>query len=626
MSIKIPIITDLDPRGIEKALEQFKKLETASEKTKFALNKAFIPATAALAGLAVAGVAAAKAAAEDQAAQLQLANQLKNTTGATEAQVKANEQFINTLSMTAAVADDDLRPALAELVRGTGNLATAQTALKTVLDVSAATGKSLQEVADAVSKAYGGNTKAIKQLSPELFNLVKDGASADQVMQSLAKTFGGAAATSANSAEGQFRKFGIAMNELKEAVGTALLPIFTKFLGFLTNLATWAQQHTGLIVGIGTAIGVISTAIITVNIAFKAYRAAAALTEAINYALATSFTAVEIATGIGIAAVAAGIAALALYQTKIKNVQQGMKSVQETGKQFGPEMPDAVRKKLEATFKATQQVGGGVDTMKQKIEAARKEIQDKFTKALDDANKKLADAKQAYNDFAAGVSGKITSGISFSDALAQGAESGKTFVQSLQDQADATKQFAGKVKQLIAAGLSKQGLQQVLDAGQQAGTEIANQLIAGGADAISQANELLQSVQDLADSVGIDASDKWYAAGVSNAQTYLDAVTSTIAQYTQILKNPNLSLKQILNLSDQFSTDTTFAGMTGVTGMAPPTSALDVPFGIQDRMANAGITVNITGGLSTSSDIAQSVVDALRFYNQNVGPVRIKTN
>jgi hypothetical protein len=624
MSIKIPIISDFDPRGIEKAVAQFKTLGTTAEKTKFALNKAFLPATAALAGLSVAAVSAAKAAAEDQAAQLQLANQLKNTTGATDEQIKANEKFVSTLSIAAAVSDDELRPALASLVRGTGDLKSAQDALKVSLDVAAGTGKSLAEVTDAVAKAYGGNTKAIKSLSPEIYNLIKDGASADQVMQSLAKTFGGAAAASANSAQGQFRNLGIQFGELKETIGVALLPVLTTMVKVLTNFAVWAQNHTDIIVAIGTAIGTIATAIVLVNIGFKAYRAAAILTEAVNWALATSFTAVQVSTVVGIATAAAAAAALALYVTKIKGVQKELKGTADTSGGFiGPQLTPEQFDKMDKAFKATQKLGGGVDTMKQKIEAARKELQDKFTKALDDATKKLDDAKKAYTGFAESVSGSITGGVSFSDALSQGTESGKTFLAALKDQADATKQFAGKVKQLIISGLSKQALQQVLDAGTKAGSQIADELIAGGAEAISQANDLLQSVQDLADSVGTDAADKWYAAGVSNAESYLSAITATIANYQQILKNPNLSLKQILNLSDQFGTDTTFAGMT---------SSLDVNQGIQDFMAQRqlgasqqGTTINISGGLSTSSDIAQSVVDALRFYNQNVGPVRIST-
>jgi phage-related minor tail protein len=48
-----------------------------------------------------------------------------------------------------------------------------------------------------------------------------------------------------------------------------------------------------------------------------------------------------------------------------------------------------------------------------------------------------------------------------------------------------------------------------------------------------------------------------------------------------------------------------------------------VPLGKGGGMG--GITINISGGLGTSSDIAQAVYENLRFYNQNVGPLRIRT-
>ena len=250
MAISVPIVSEWNPKGLERAIADFKKLETAGAKANYLVRKSALPATAAIAGLTAGLVVTAKAAAEDQAAQAQLARQLQATTGATDKQIQANEDFVKSLSISAAVADDELRPALANLVRGTGDLGTAQAALKTVLDVSAATNKGVGEVADAVSKAFAGNTKAIKQLSPELYQLVKDGASADEVMAQLSETFGGASVTAANSAQGQFKKFTIAMDELKESIGTALLPIATKFIGFLTNLATWASNNTWLIVGI----------------------------------------------------------------------------------------------------------------------------------------------------------------------------------------------------------------------------------------------------------------------------------------------------------------------------------------------------------------------------------------
>jgi hypothetical protein len=626
MSVKIPIISTFDAGGIEKAVNQFKKLETASDKAQFAIKKAFIPATAALAGLAIAGVSAAKAAAEDQASQAQLANQLQNTTNATNEQISANEKFISTLSLASATADDELRPALANLVRGTGDLAQAQDLLKISLDVAAGTGKSLAEVSDAVSKAYGGNTKAIKALSPELFNLIKDGASADYVMQQLSKTFGGSAALAADSAQGKFKNLAIQMGELKETIGTALLPVFDTMLQELIKVATWAQTHTKTIVAIGSAIGVISTAVVAVNIAFKLYRVTAALTTAINYALATSFTAVQIATGIGIAAVVAGVAALAYYKSQVKSTIPVVNDLANANKFIGPMLTTEQYSKMEKAYKASQKLGGGVDTMKQKIEAARKELQDKFNKALDEATAKLQKAKDAYSGFAQDISKSLTGQVSFSAVYTAGQDTGQSFIQGITEQTDLVKSFAKKVQVLLKNGLSESALQQVLNAGLEAGTAIADQLIAGGVDAIRQTNDLLQSLQTLADSVGFEAADQFYLAGVQQGEALVAGIESVIANYKGILKNPNLTLKQLLGLGNQFETDTAFAGITGATQVAAPSvpETVDQFMARFNQMTSTGqYVINIEGGFATSSEIGQAAVNAIRAFNRTNGPAQI---
>src|SRR5262245_43989114 len=67
------------------------------------------------------GKAAVEAAAADAESQAQLAAALQNVTGATKDQVAAAEDYIANLSKQAAIADDELRPALATLVRGFGD-------------------------------------------------------------------------------------------------------------------------------------------------------------------------------------------------------------------------------------------------------------------------------------------------------------------------------------------------------------------------------------------------------------------------------------------------------------------------------------------------------------------------
>jgi hypothetical protein len=54
-----------------------------------------------------------------------------------------------------------------------------------------------------------------------------------------------------------------------------------------------------------------------------------------------------------------------------------------------------------------------------------------------------------------------------------------------------------------------------------------------------------------------------------------------------------------------------------------PITALNpgAQFGIQERMAN--VTVNVEGGIATSAEIGESVVNALRAYSRSAGPLAL---
>jgi hypothetical protein len=626
MAIRIPIITDFQGDGLKKTFEQFKALETNAEKASFALKKSFVPALAAIGGLTAGLVMSSKAAAEDQAAQAQLARQLQATTGATTAQVKANEDFITSLSRSAAVADDELRPALSSLVRGTGDLATAQDALKTVLDVSAATGKGVQEVADAVSKAYGGNTKAIKQLSPELFKLIKDGASVDEVMQSLASTFGGAASTAANTAQGKFKNLTIQLGEAKEAIGTALLPVVEVMVGAFTNFAIWAQKNTGVIVGIATAIGLIAGAIVGANVAMAAWKAVSVITAAVNYALAASFTAVQIATGIGIAVVIAGIAAFALYKRQMDGMKDSLGAFNTTQGYSNSQLQRMADNGTLATEVVTgldtaaTGAGGAIDKMAEKIKKAREELTDQFSTALDTAKGKLEEAKKAYDDFKGTVAESVTGEFSVSGAADAAKEAGTTILAQLNQQASGAKQFSKQVEQLLAMGLSQDALRSVLEAGQEAGSAIANELIIGGSDAITGPNGINTLVSDLnfvADALGTLAADKFYKAGVTQGEQYLAGVQSAIQAAEQLLKNPNLKLADVKGIGANF------ANTVSTINTGAPASPTSVPGGAAAARGGNNYTVNVNGGVMTNAQTGKVVIDAVKSFNRASGPADI---
>ncbi len=107
MALAIPIISEFDGKGVNKAIKEFQQLEGAGAKANFALKKAAMGATVAFAGLAAGIGLATKAAMEDAQAQTQLATALRNTVKATDAQISSSEQYISTLSRATGVADVD---------------------------------------------------------------------------------------------------------------------------------------------------------------------------------------------------------------------------------------------------------------------------------------------------------------------------------------------------------------------------------------------------------------------------------------------------------------------------------------------------------------------------------------
>ena len=267
MAVNIPIISEFDGSGIKKAVAQFKDLEGAGAKAQFAIKKAAVPAAAALAGLGVALFDATKGAIEDDAAQKLLAATLRKTTGATDAQIKANEDWISTQGTLLGVTDTELRPVLARLAKATGSVTEAQKLATQAMDIAASSGKPLATVTAALEKAYGGNLTALAKLAPEYRAMIKDGASFEEVMAKIAETTGGAASVAANTAEGQFKRLGVALSETKESIGAALLPAVEALLPYLTAFGDWAQKHPGILLAIGAAIATIAAAIVAVNIA-----------------------------------------------------------------------------------------------------------------------------------------------------------------------------------------------------------------------------------------------------------------------------------------------------------------------------------------------------------------------
>jgi len=269
MTIAIPIITEFNGAGIDKAVKEFKNLETNGEKAQFAIKKAAVPAGIAIAALAAGLLDCAKAAIEDQAAANLLAIALGKSTTATDKAIKANGQFIDTLMLSTNTADDELRPAMARLSRSTGDVTKAQELLALAVDISKGSGKSLETVTAALAKGYDGNTNALGKLGLGLDQGLIKSKDFGAITEKLTENFGGFGKAAGDTTEGQLARFTLGIAELKEGIGAALIPVLDAVLPLVNKFAKWAQDNPEFFTIMGVALASIAAAVVAINIAMS---------------------------------------------------------------------------------------------------------------------------------------------------------------------------------------------------------------------------------------------------------------------------------------------------------------------------------------------------------------------
>ena len=240
-----------DTADFQKKLEAGSKdVESIGERVTDFGKKAALAFAAAGAAVGAFAVSAVKAAAEDETAQKQLAATIEATTKATAAQIAGVEEYIKQTSIAIGVTDDQLRPAFSRLVRSTKDVEDAQKLLNLALDLSAATGRPLESVANALGRAYDGNTTALGKLGLGLdANLLKS-KDFDAIFKILTNTFGNFAENEALSTQKQMERVKIALDEAKESIGAALLPVvqeLTKWIleNFIPALEAFIAGLTG---------------------------------------------------------------------------------------------------------------------------------------------------------------------------------------------------------------------------------------------------------------------------------------------------------------------------------------------------------------------------------------------
>jgi hypothetical protein len=238
--MKLNLLADVAKfgKGLMEAENDTKSFSSKIGKYSKAMAKSFAFAAAAAGAYAIKiGIDGARAAVEDEASQKQLAEALRNTTQATDAQIKSTEDYITKQQIAFGVADTKLRPALANLARATGDVGKAQQLTNLAMDISAATGKDLESVSLTLSKAYNGNIGALTKLGIPLDDAIKKSGDFNLVQGELVRLFGGAAKANTETYAGQLAIVTERVGELKESIGVALLPTMKTLLENVNQVA-----------------------------------------------------------------------------------------------------------------------------------------------------------------------------------------------------------------------------------------------------------------------------------------------------------------------------------------------------------------------------------------------------
>ena len=231
-TLKLSLLADVAEftKGINTASKDTQSIGDQFEAFGKKAALAFATAGAAIGAFAIAAV---KAAAEDEVGQKKLEETIRNTTSATADQIAGIDKYITKQSIATNTTDDVLRPALSRLVLATKDVTKAQELLSLAQEIAAARSLPLETVTNALGKAYEGSNTALGKLGTGIDKATLATLTFDQTQQLLNKTFDGFIENQAETAAFKFGQIKIAVDESKEAIGAALLPVVKELADFL---------------------------------------------------------------------------------------------------------------------------------------------------------------------------------------------------------------------------------------------------------------------------------------------------------------------------------------------------------------------------------------------------------
>lgn len=228
----------------------------------------------AMAGAAVAagafavklGVDGVKAAIADEERIAKLTKVMENF-GLANDTTRVNE-MIDAMQRQVGVSEEELTPAFIRLLSATGDTNQALDLLSLGLDISAASGKSLDMAAKSLGRALEGSYGGLAKLGVGLSASEIKAAGLEGTIGILQERFKGTAVTIGETTSGQVKRLGIAFEELQEAFGAGFLEGLDGAEGGVGNLSDSLHDMEDTVTSVGEDIGSFVTMIGTVASGF----------------------------------------------------------------------------------------------------------------------------------------------------------------------------------------------------------------------------------------------------------------------------------------------------------------------------------------------------------------------
>ena len=224
MTIGIDIVSEYKDKGAKLAESSLNKLTKTTKNLALALGVAL-----SVNKIVAFGRASVKEFTDSERAAAALQNTLKNTGNLMA--FPDTEAGLKNLSKLSGIADDSLIPSFTQLFRATGNAKQAMDSLNLAIEVSRGTGNQLNQVVDALSKGYAGNTRGLAGLNLGLNKAYLATGDMAGITAELNKQFSGASAAYLDTYAGKIEVLNNQWNDTKQIVGQGLVMAFQEATG-----------------------------------------------------------------------------------------------------------------------------------------------------------------------------------------------------------------------------------------------------------------------------------------------------------------------------------------------------------------------------------------------------------